>query len=334
MGVAYDSSQIMHAVYLDAPYSDDERRVRLYQGQLFMFSPRPAVVALRDFTRRMIEEAFAPLDPRTAQFRMPVEQYVAILANLKPAFIHHPTCKDLLRQILREQGCDLEQIYFDVPRLRTSTAAGYLTAGIAYAFHPHRDTWYSAPQCQLNWWFPVYEIEPNNGMAFHPRYWSQGVANSSHIYNYDRWNAESRQTAAQHIHTDTRPQPHALLDRLPHGSHRGRARAPRGAQRRLRLHRDDVARLSPWLGPVAHSRGARGDVRHARPKRRVGARRRQPALAAAIHGALAAFSTRSRRLCQGAGSLCMANTVLTSRCSRRTASATSHAYSGGPPRPD
>lgn len=199
----------MHAVYLDAPYSDDERRARLYQGQLFMFSPRPAVVALRDFTRRMIEEAFAPLDPRTAQFRMPVEQYVAILAKLKPAFIHHPTCKDLLRQILREHGCDLEQIYFDVPRLRTSTAAGYLTAGIAYAFHPHRDTWYSAPQCQLNWWFPVYEIEPNNGMAFHPRYWSQGVANSSHIYNYDRWNAESRQTAAQHIHTDTRPQPHA-----------------------------------------------------------------------------------------------------------------------------
>ena len=93
--------------------------------------------------------------------------------------------------------------------MRTSTAAKYLTAGIAYAFHPHRDTWYSAPQCQLNWWFPIYDIEPTNGMAFHPRYFGRGVKNSSHIYNYDRWNAESRQTAAQHIHSDPRPQPHA-----------------------------------------------------------------------------------------------------------------------------
>src|SRR5262245_26080180 len=200
----------MHAVYLDAPFSDGERRRRLYDGQLFLFSPRPSVIALREFARRMVEEAFAPLDPRTAQFHMPVEQYVAILARLKPAFIHHPDCKNLLQAILREFGCDLDQVYFDVPRLRTSTAGGYLTSGIAYAFHPHRDTWYSAPPCQLNWWFPIYEIEPSNGMAFHPRYWSQGVANSSHIYNYDRWNAESRQTAAQHIHADTRPQPHAL----------------------------------------------------------------------------------------------------------------------------
>lgn len=199
----------MHAVYLDAPYSDDERRARLYKGQLFVFSPRPSVVALREFARRMVEEAFAPLDPRTAQFHMPVEKYVAVLAKLKPAFIHHPTCKALLRAILTEFGCDLEQIYFDVPRLRTSTSGGYLTAGIAYAFHPHRDTWYSAPQCQLNWWFPVYDIEPDNGMAFHPRYWSQGVANNSHIYNYDRWNAEGRVTAAQHINSDPRPQPHA-----------------------------------------------------------------------------------------------------------------------------
>jgi hypothetical protein len=70
----------------------------------------------------------------------------------------------------QEFRCDLEKTYFDVPRLRTSTAGGYLTSEIAYAFHPHCDTWYSAPQCQTNWWFPVYEIELSNGTAFHPRY--------------------------------------------------------------------------------------------------------------------------------------------------------------------
>jgi hypothetical protein len=199
----------MSVVYLDASFTDDERRARLYGGDLFVYSPRPSVVALRDFARKMVEDAFRPLDPTTAQFEMPVERYVSILSALKPAFIHHPACKELLRGILDDFGCDPERVYFDVPRLRSSTAAKYLTAGIAYAFHPHRDTWYSAPHCQLNWWFPIYEIEPTNGMAFHPRYFAHPVKNSSRIYNYARWNAEGRKTAAQHIHTDTRPQPHA-----------------------------------------------------------------------------------------------------------------------------
>lgn len=199
----------MGSVYLDPPFSDEARRERLYQGELLVFSPRPSVVALRDFARTMIVEAFGGLDPLSAQFQLPVEEYVAVLARLKPAFIHHPACKDLLRGILSDFGCDLTRTYFDVPRLRTSTSGGYLTSGIAYAFHPHRDTWYSAPQCQLNWWFPVFEIEPSNAMAFHPRYWGNGLANSSRIYNYDQWNAQSRKEAARHIYSDTRPQPHA-----------------------------------------------------------------------------------------------------------------------------
>jgi hypothetical protein len=197
------------SVFLDPPYTDDERRTQLYAGQLLVFSPRPSVNALRDFARTMIERAFGGLDPIRAQFELPVERYVAILAKLKPEFINHPDCKDLLRAILSDFGCDLSRTYFDVPRLRTSTSDRYLTSGIAYAFHPHRDTWYSAPQCQLNWWFPVYAIEPSNAMAFHPRYWSQGVENSSRIYNYAQWNERSRQEAAKHIYSDTRPQPRA-----------------------------------------------------------------------------------------------------------------------------
>jgi ectoine hydroxylase-related dioxygenase (phytanoyl-CoA dioxygenase family) len=73
--------------------------------------------------------------------------------------------------MLIDLGCDPEKVYFDVPRMRTWTAQGYLTTGIAYAFHPHRDTWYSAPFCQLNWWLPIYPISVDNGLAFHPRYW-------------------------------------------------------------------------------------------------------------------------------------------------------------------
>jgi hypothetical protein len=46
-------------------------------------------------------------------------------------------------------------------------------------------------------------------MAFHLRYWSTPLKNSSRIYNYYKWNKESRASAASHIKTDTRPQPKA-----------------------------------------------------------------------------------------------------------------------------
>ncbi len=197
----------MNTIFHDSSVGDDIRRQQLYRGQLYVFSPRPSTIALCDFAKQMIVDAFKPLDPRTAQFDMPVETYAALLADFKPKFIHHPESKRLLQAVLREFGCDLQQTYFDVPRIRTSTSDNYLTTGIAYAFHPHRDTWYSAPQFQLNWWLPVFDIVPENGLAFHPKYWYTPLKNSSRVYNYAEWNKTSRQNAAQHIKVDTRVQP-------------------------------------------------------------------------------------------------------------------------------
>lgn len=199
----------MSTVLYDSLISDDERRTALYGGKLFVFSPRPSSLGFCEFSRELIRSAFGALDPLTAQRHMPVEQYAEILSALKPQFIHHPRSKEFIRAVLADLGCDLAKTYFDVPRMRTSTSDGYLTSGIAYAFHPHRDTWYSAPMCQLNWWIPIYDIREDNCMAFHPRYWDQPVRNGSKRYNYQEWNKESRQNAAKHVKVDTREQPKA-----------------------------------------------------------------------------------------------------------------------------
>jgi hypothetical protein len=197
----------MNTIYSNSSMDDEARRQQLYNGQLFVFSASPASLALIDFARELITESFGSLQPETAQYEMSVERYAALLAELKPRFIHHPTSKDRIGALLQEMGCDLEKTYFDVPRMRTATSDDYLTTGIAYAFHPHRDTWYSAPFSQVNWWIPIYEIVPENAMAFHPRYWTQGVRNGSRRYDYDEWNRTSRYTAAQHVKSDTRDQP-------------------------------------------------------------------------------------------------------------------------------
>lgn len=200
----------MDTIYLDSAVNEPVRRQRLYDGALFVFSPCPSSLALCEFAQAMIQEEFGHLDPRTAQYAMSVEEYAAILSRLKPKFIHHSESKRYIQGILQERGCDLEKNYFDVPRMRTSTSDNYLTTGIAYAWHPHRDTWYSAPQCQLNWWMPIYDIDDDNGVAFHPRYWLEPVVNDSNIYNYYEWNKNHRAIAGQYLKEDPRPLPRPL----------------------------------------------------------------------------------------------------------------------------
>ena len=197
----------MRTVYFDSQVADESRRRRLYDGELFAYAARPSSSALCEWARQMIEEAFPGLDPRTAQYHMPVEEYVSIVSPLKPKFIHAPETKLLMKNMLLEFGCDLDKTYLDVPRLRMVTSDGYLTSGVGYAHHPHRDTWYSAPMCQLNWWLPIYEIESDSSMAFHPNYWSQPVKNGSREFNYYEWNRVGRKSASEHIKTDTRKQP-------------------------------------------------------------------------------------------------------------------------------
>src|SRR4051812_4096208 len=106
----------MNTLYFDTKFTDDIRREHLYNGQLFVYSPSAYTLALCELGRAMAEAAFAPLDPRDAQHNLSVDEYAAILAELKPKFIHHPKAKECIQGILYELGCDLDKTYFDVPR--------------------------------------------------------------------------------------------------------------------------------------------------------------------------------------------------------------------------
>lgn len=211
-------SPVVTSLMFDSGWSDERRRYALYDGSLFAWSPTPSTLRMVALARDLLEEAFAPLHPTTAQHTMEVADFAATLAEVKPRFIHHPECKTLIPGILAEVGVDADQVYFDVPRLRSATADAYLTTGIAYAFHAHRDTWYSAPQAQINWWFPVYDIEPDNGLAIYPQAFAASLPNSSATYNYYRWNLESRGAAATLVGQDNRVQPRLTAGPFGHGA--------------------------------------------------------------------------------------------------------------------
>ena len=197
----------MAEIYIDSTMTDAERCEALYRGAIFVYRPTDIAREFCAFADKLISEAFGGMDPETAQYELPVERYIEILQQLKPHFIHHPESKRFVTEILSERGCDPSDTYFDVPRMRSSTSDGYLISGIAYAWHPHRDTWYSAPSCQINWWSPIYPITARNGMSFYLEFFDKVVPNDSSQYDYEVWNAKHRFSAASQVKKDTRPLP-------------------------------------------------------------------------------------------------------------------------------
>jgi hypothetical protein len=184
--------------------------LRAYDGALVMIPPTPASLELCAFARELTEQAFAPYEPTTAQHHLSVDEFVERAGPLKPRFIHHPHTRELQKKYLAELGFDPIRTYLDVPRLRVATSDGYLTAGIGHAQPPHRDTWWSAPKQQIQFWSPLYEMSRYCCMEFFPYYRAAPIANTSEFFNIYRWNATGRKNAANYRHGDDKrgiPQP-------------------------------------------------------------------------------------------------------------------------------
>ena len=195
------------SISMDGSIGDDERRERIFAGEVMCLPPSSAVKAFSDFAWDLIESAFGGVDPMFAHEHMSVDEYVKILGPLKTGFTHHEQSKKLIHEFLVSVGADPAATYFDVPRLRVVPPATYLTVGLGYNYSPHRDTWYSAPQCQVNWWAPIRGVTDKSCMSFHPDYWLKDASNTSNEFDAYEWNRSSRRDASKYTTNDPRPHP-------------------------------------------------------------------------------------------------------------------------------
>ncbi len=196
----------MASIILNHQLNCDRRRDELFDGQLLVYTRRSSTEALANHAIEMISEVLAP-DPEKAQFSLDVNAFVKIVGSLKSRFTNDLTTKKLVRDILDDFGCDLDKTYFDVPRLRVVPHGGYLSSGVSYAYKAHRDTWYSSPACQVNWWMPVFDVTSSRAMSFFPEYWDRPVKNSSAGFDYGEWLQVGRTQASSQIKYDARNHP-------------------------------------------------------------------------------------------------------------------------------
>lgn len=196
----------------DAEVTETVRRPSLFSGNLFVYNPRPTTQALCAAAASALERFLGP-DPVTAQRRMSESEWVG---RFNEAVCHlAPESMPLATAMVRDFGCDPATTFVRAPSLSGSTGNGFLAHGLGIPRHPHRDTWYAAAACQINWWVPLFDLDASASFAFHPLYWDLPVRNTSRDWDSERLEADSRLPA---VTTETwlaQPRPVAPIDMLP-----------------------------------------------------------------------------------------------------------------------
>jgi len=196
-------------VLVDPDLRDDALRQALYDGKLIVLTRLQAVADLVEYTRDQLTELFSPYEPQHAHEHIEPAEMAKLLGVWKPRWIHSDRSKRLVCDIITQAGLPAEFTHFDVPRPRTSFPVGHLTTGVAAAFPWHRDSWYSAPFQQLNWWLPIFPVREDNSMAFDLNGFGRAVPNTSATFDYYRNNSQ-RLTAAKQVTKDEQARPGAI----------------------------------------------------------------------------------------------------------------------------
>ncbi len=202
------------SVLVDPDLRDDALREAIYTGKLIVLTRLQAVSDLVDYTRDQLIELFRPYDPEHAHEFIEPAEMAKLLGEWKPRWIHADRSKQLVRDIIAQAGLPAEFTHYDVPRPRTSFPVGHLTTGVAFAFPWHRDSWYSAPAQQLNWWLPIFPIREDNSVAFDMSGFGRAVPNSSGTFDYYRNNTHRLSTARQ-VGREEQSRPGAINHKAP-----------------------------------------------------------------------------------------------------------------------
>lgn len=195
-------------LYVNRVFPGEEFRQLLYSGTMILHTKLQSSAEFCGYAQQCIRQVFGDqVDARLVHTQLPVEEFVQKVSVLKGEFTNSTVSKQYIRNFLEEINQDPEEYLFDVPRIRVVPDYDYLHSGVSYAYLPHRDTWYGAPECQINTWMPVFPIQPDHTMMINPLYFDRPVQNDSSEWDLQHWITNERPAATQSIDNEDRRHP-------------------------------------------------------------------------------------------------------------------------------
>ena len=150
---------------------------RAFRGELIVFRRLETLDALLDHAREAAFGAFD--DPVGDEGRLDSGLWRQRATAARRRFMNSDAAPGLLRALFEELGFDPETTYRDRAILRFQPGRAACRTRRLRDLPPHRDSWGSNIMTQLNWWAPVFRVEPGATMEIWPGYFDRPVPNSS-----------------------------------------------------------------------------------------------------------------------------------------------------------
>lgn len=161
-------------------------REGIYRGEIFTLpatqASRQLVQAVRELLAGRLEHLCS--DPRQAQFQTTNDDFFSVVTGIRQEIAEAESYRQKQEDLLAELGFEIPGIAYDVLRLRAVQHAGHQNPRAAAAYFAHRDTWYSNPLAQINFWLPLYDVSADQGFSIYPDYFLRPVKNSSAQFDY------------------------------------------------------------------------------------------------------------------------------------------------------
>ena len=187
----------MDILKIDQALSDQERAELLFAGHLLVFTQRPAMLALIEYSHALLIKALDGLDPVYAQQVLGKADFIAKTSQVQDSFKQDDKAKQLFFRVLEECGLDTQNAYYDHFPLRVVPANHQHNTSHRSSVSHHRDTWGSNLQSQQNWWAPIYDLSEERTIAFFPDYWNKPLANNTDSWSFEDYLAK-RKIAVKH----------------------------------------------------------------------------------------------------------------------------------------
>ena len=86
---------------------------------------------------------------------------------------------------LKDLDFEIHDTYCDQMTIRFSPSINEDAKGLLRPVKPHRDTWASNFQHQINWWIPLHDLSKQNSIFFIPKYFTKKVKNNSKDWSFE-----------------------------------------------------------------------------------------------------------------------------------------------------
>ncbi len=175
-------------VFFDDNYCLNTIKKNLFKGQIFILDGFPLQEIVKDINKTFNLEFNLTLNDFL--FSKYLDECIfndQSLKTFQKKVKSSNTLKKYFFEFLNFMNFDVKKTYSDKITFRFSPQKSEKPLGFLKPALPHRDTWASNFQAQINWWIPLHDVYDENTIYFVPKYFNKKIDNDSLTWSFDEY---------------------------------------------------------------------------------------------------------------------------------------------------